>query len=87
MLSYLVLYSDVMVATMSGHHGQNVLARVVRGYRQDTAHVLIHPVLTVAETVVDWDQIRILNRARRSAWALRMVSLLRWLSLTVFDNN
>ena len=72
---------------MSGHHGQSVLARVVRGYRQDTAHVPIHPLLTVAETAVDWDQIKILNRARRNAWALRMVSVLRWLSLIVLDNN
>ena len=70
-----------------GHHGQNVLARVVRGYRQDTAHVLTHPLLTVAETAVDWDQIKILNRARRNAWALRMVSVLRRLSLIELDNN
>lgn len=64
---------------MGGHHGQNVLAHVVRGYRQDTAHVLIHPLLMVAETVADWGRIRKLNRARRSVWGLRMVSLLKWL--------
>ena len=68
-----------MVTTIGGHHGQNVLARVVKGYRQDTAHVLIHPLLMVAETVANWDRIRKPNRARRSAWGLRMVSLLRWL--------
>ena len=68
-----------MEGTVSGHCGQNVVVGVVRGHGRDSAHVLIHLPLMVAETAVDWGQGWKPNPARPSAWGLRMVSLLKCL--------
>ena len=63
-----------MVGIVSGHDGQNVVRRVVRGRAEDSVHVRIHPLLLVAAIASDWDWVWKLRRARPNAWELKMMS-------------